>query len=110
MGQEANVGTGCAFKNDTYYLYFPARDHDDIFRLGVATSSSPYGPFKPEPHYIPGATASTPPYSWMTTTVPIFTSAASGADSWNNGRPDRTFRMRKGLPQTRLPSDRGSLS
>ncbi|MEF2965587.1 glycoside hydrolase family 43 protein [Paenibacillus sp. M1] len=44
-----------AFKNDTYYLYFPARDHDDIFRIGVATGSSPAGPFKPEPNYIPGS-------------------------------------------------------
>src|SRR5690348_8058029 len=32
-------------KNGTYYLYFPAKDHDGIFRIGVATSSSPTGPF-----------------------------------------------------------------
>ncbi|CAM3670202.1 MULTISPECIES: glycoside hydrolase family 43 protein [Paenibacillus] len=44
-----------AFKNDTYYLYFPARDHEGIFRIGVATSSSPSGPFTPEPNYIPGS-------------------------------------------------------
>lgn len=44
-----------AYKNNTYYLFFPARDHDDIFRIGVATSSSPAGPFKPEPNYIPGS-------------------------------------------------------
>lgn len=44
-----------AYKNNTYYLFFPARDHDDIFRIGVATSSSPSGPFKPEPNYIPGS-------------------------------------------------------
>ncbi|WP_151737676.1 glycoside hydrolase family 43 protein ['Paenibacillus yunnanensis' Narsing Rao et al. 2020] len=44
-----------AYKNNTYYLYFPARDHDGIFRLGVASSSSPAGPFKPEPAYIPGS-------------------------------------------------------
>jgi hypothetical protein len=37
-----------AYKNNTYYFYFPARDKDDIFRIGVATSSSPTGPFKPE--------------------------------------------------------------
>ena len=42
-----------AYKNDTYYLYFPARDHEDIFRIGVATSASPEGPFVPEPNYIP---------------------------------------------------------
>ena len=38
-----------AFKNGTYYLYFPVKDKQDVFRLGVATSSSPTGPFKPEP-------------------------------------------------------------
>ncbi|WP_121664022.1 glycoside hydrolase family 43 protein [Metabacillus litoralis] len=44
-----------AFKNNTYYLFFPARDHDDIFRIGVATSSNPAGPFTPQESYIPGS-------------------------------------------------------
>ncbi len=44
-----------AYKNDTYYLYFPAKDHDDIFRIGVATSTKPEGPFVAEPDYIPGS-------------------------------------------------------
>lgn len=44
-----------AFKNDTYYLYFPARDKDDIFRIGVATSKNPAGPFTPQESYIPGS-------------------------------------------------------
>ena len=44
-----------AYKNNTYYLFFPARDKDDIFRIGVATSSSPAGPFKAEESYIPGS-------------------------------------------------------
>ncbi|HEX2996497.1 MAG TPA: glycoside hydrolase family 43 protein [Anaerolineales bacterium] len=44
-----------AFKNDTYYLYFPALDHEGIFRIGVATSKSPAGPFEAEPDYIPGS-------------------------------------------------------
>ena len=35
-------------KNGTYYLYFPVKDKQDIFRIGVATSKSPTGPFKPE--------------------------------------------------------------
>lgn len=43
-----------AFKNGTYYLYFPAKDKDEIFRIGVATSKSPAGPFTPEPDYIKG--------------------------------------------------------
>ncbi|WP_342042817.1 glycoside hydrolase family 43 protein [Bacillus sp. OTU2372] len=44
-----------AFKNNQYYLYFPARDKDGIFRIGVATSSNPAGPFKAEENYIPGS-------------------------------------------------------
>jgi len=36
-------------KEGTYYLFFPAKDHDGIFRIGVATSSSPVGPFTPQP-------------------------------------------------------------
>jgi len=44
-----------AFKNNTYYLFFPARDKDGIFRIGVATSSRPEGPFQPEENYMEGS-------------------------------------------------------
>lgn len=44
-----------AVKNGTYYLYFPARDHEGVFRIGVATSASPAGPFKAEPEPIKGS-------------------------------------------------------
>ncbi|MDF9845302.1 MULTISPECIES: glycoside hydrolase family 43 protein [unclassified Paenibacillus] len=44
-----------AYKNNQYYLYFPARDKDGIFRIGVATSPNPAGPFKAEPDYIKGS-------------------------------------------------------
>jgi hypothetical protein len=44
-----------ALKNGTYYLYFPARDPQGVFRLGVATSKNPMGPFKAEPKPIPGS-------------------------------------------------------
>ncbi len=44
-----------AYKNNTYYLFFPARDHDGIFRIGVATSGKPAGPFKAEPNYMDGS-------------------------------------------------------
>jgi len=44
-----------AFKNGTYYLYFPAKDKKDVFHIGVATSTSPTGPFKAEPSYIKGS-------------------------------------------------------
>ena len=36
-------------KNGTYYLFFPAKDYKGVFRIGVATSESPIGPFKARP-------------------------------------------------------------
>ncbi len=44
-----------AYRNGKYHLYFPARDQDGIFRIGVATSARPQGPFQPEPQPIPGS-------------------------------------------------------
>ena len=44
-----------AFKNGKYYLYFPAKDKTDIFRIGVAISDKPEGPFKPETNPIIGS-------------------------------------------------------
>lgn len=37
-----------AFANSTYYLYFPVKDKDDVFKIGVATSKTPEGPFTAE--------------------------------------------------------------
>lgn len=37
----------CAYKDGTYYFYFPARE-GTVKKIGVATSSSPAGPFIPE--------------------------------------------------------------
>ena len=39
-------------KDGTYYLFFPAKDYEGIFRIGVATSTSPVGPFTPQPNAI----------------------------------------------------------
>ncbi len=44
-----------ALKDGKYYLYYPARDLDGIFRIGVAVSDSPVGPFEPEPNYMEGS-------------------------------------------------------
>ena len=44
-----------AYKDGTYYLYFPARDANDVFHIGVATGTSPTGPFKAEPKPIEGS-------------------------------------------------------
>jgi hypothetical protein len=42
-----------AFKGNKYYLYFPAKDKKDVFRIGVAVSDTPVGPFKAEKSFIP---------------------------------------------------------
>jgi len=44
-----------AFKNGKYYLFFPARDKEGIFRIGVAVSERPEGPFKPDAEPISGS-------------------------------------------------------
>jgi hypothetical protein len=44
-----------AYENGTYYLYFPVKDKQDVFHIGVATSSSPVGPFKAEAEPIAGS-------------------------------------------------------
>ncbi|MEP7252793.1 MAG: glycoside hydrolase family 43 protein [Ginsengibacter sp.] len=41
-----------AEKDGKYYLFFPAKDHEGIFRIGVAISDSPIGPFKAQPQAI----------------------------------------------------------
>jgi len=38
-----------AFKDGKYYMYFPAKDKTDIFRIGVAIADRPEGPFIPQP-------------------------------------------------------------
>ncbi len=44
-----------AHKDGKYYLYFPAKAHDGIFKIGVAVSDSPIGPFIPEAEAILGS-------------------------------------------------------
>ena len=44
-----------AEKAGKYYLYFPAKDQQGIFRIGVAASDSPSGPFTAEPTPIKGS-------------------------------------------------------
>jgi beta-xylosidase len=44
-----------AFANNAYYLYFPVKDKGDIFRIGVAVSKRPEGPFIPEKTPIKGS-------------------------------------------------------
>jgi len=44
-----------AWVNNQLYFYFPARDKDGIFRIGVATAPSPEGPYTAQPLPISGS-------------------------------------------------------
>lgn len=42
-------------RNGKYYMYFPLKDQNDIFRFGVAVADRPEGPFIPQPDPIRGS-------------------------------------------------------
>ncbi|MCD8282221.1 MAG: glycoside hydrolase family 43 protein [Prevotella sp.] len=44
-----------AEKDGKYFLYFPLKDRNDIFRTGVAVANRPEGPFVPQPDPIRGS-------------------------------------------------------
>ena len=44
-----------ACKNGKYYMYFPLKDKNDIFRIGVAIADRPEGPFVPQSDPIRGS-------------------------------------------------------
>src|SRR5262245_32041440 len=44
-----------AEKDGFYYLFFPAKDYQGIFRIGVAMGSTPVGPFTPQAEAIKGS-------------------------------------------------------
>ena len=41
-----------AEKDGKYFLYFPVKDKQDVFRIGVAVGDNPAGPFKAQPEAI----------------------------------------------------------
>ena len=50
-----------AFKDGKYYMYFPMKDRNDVFHMGVAISDRPEGPFTPQPDPMKAATSIDPP-------------------------------------------------
>ena len=44
-----------AEKDGKYYMYFPLKDQNDIFRIGVAISDRPEGPYIPQPDPMRGS-------------------------------------------------------
>ena len=45
----------CLCKNGKYYFFFPAKDPEGIFRIGVAVGERPEGPFVPQEKPIEGS-------------------------------------------------------
>ena len=48
-------GCDVAEKDGKYYMYFPLKDRNDIFRMGVAVADRPEGPFRPQPDPVRGS-------------------------------------------------------
>lgn len=96
-----------AFANGTYYLYFPVKDKQDVFRIGVATSKKPEGPFKAEKEPIAGSYSIDPS---------VFKDPKSGEhfmyfggiwggqlQRWNNNQYDGDGALRKPTEPAVLP-------
>ena len=72
-----------ARKDGKYYMYFPLKDQNDIFRIGVAISDNPEGPFIPQANPMKGS-YSIDPASWiMETVISICISAVCGVANCN---------------------------
>jgi hypothetical protein len=86
------------YANGTYYLYFPVKDKQDIFRIGVATSTKPEGPFTPEPQPIAGSYSIDPcVFRDDDGTHYLYFGGIWGGQlqRWNNNRYDSTKGNRK---------------
>ena len=87
-----------AYKNGTYFLYFPLKDKQDIFRIGVATSKKPTGPFKAEKEPIKGSYSIDPcVFKDKDGSYYMYFGGIWGGQlqRWTNGKYDSTAALRK---------------
>ncbi|MBT1696086.1 glycoside hydrolase family 43 protein [Fulvivirgaceae bacterium PWU4] len=95
-----------AFANGTYYLYFPVKDKQDVFRIGVATSKKPEGPFVAEKNPIKGSYSIDPAvFKDDDGTFYMYFGGIWGGQlqRWNNNTYDANGALRKGEEQAILP-------
>ena len=95
-----------AYKNGTCYLYFPLKDKQDIFRIGVATSKKPTGPFKAEPMPIKGSYSIDPcVFKDKDGSYYLYFGGIWGGQlqRWKNGVYDSTTPLRKADEAAVLP-------
>jgi hypothetical protein len=95
-----------AYENGTYYLYFPVKDKNDVFHIGVATSSSPVGPFKAEPNPIKGSYSMDPAvFKDSDGTYYMYFGGIWGGQlqKWNNNKYDSAAKNRQPNELAALP-------
>lgn len=95
-----------AFANNTYYLYFPVKDKQDVFRIGVATSNKPEGPFKAEKQPIKGSYSIDPAvFKDDDGSYYMYFGGIWGGQlqRWNNNTYDSAGKLRQPAEQAILP-------
>ncbi len=95
-----------AYKNGVYYLYFPIKDKQDIFRIGVATSNSPVGPFKADTEPIKGSYSIDPcVFKNSDGNYYIYFGGIWGGQlqNWTNGSYDVSATLRKPNEEAIMP-------
>ncbi len=95
-----------AFANGTYYLYFPVKDKKDVFKIGVATSKNPEGPFVAEKEPIKGSYSIDPTaFKDDDGTYYLYFGGIWGGQlqRWNGNKYDEKGALRKPEEQAVLP-------
>lgn len=95
-----------AYANNTYYLYFPVKDKSDVFRIGVATSKNPEGPFVAEKNPIKGSYSIDPTvFKDDDGSFYMYFGGIWGGQlqRWNNNKYDEKATLRKPEEQAVLP-------
>ncbi|MBC7890157.1 MAG: glycoside hydrolase family 43 protein [Ferruginibacter sp.] len=95
-----------AYANDRYYLYFPVKDKQDIFRMGVATSLKPGGPFVAEKEPIKGSYSIDPTvFKDKDGSFYMYFGGIWGGQlqRWNNNKYDSAGKLRQANEQAILP-------
>ena len=95
-----------AFANNTYYLYFPVKDKQDVFRIGVATSTKPEGPFVAEKQPIKGSYSIDPcVFKDDDGACYMYFGGIWGGQlqRWNNNKYDSAGKLRQGDELAILP-------
>ncbi len=95
-----------AFANNKYYLYFPVKDKKDVFKIGVAISEKPEGPFVAEKEPIAGSYSIDPAvFKDDDGSFYMYFGGIWGGQlqRWNNNKYDENGALRKPEEQAVLP-------